>query len=69
VEPDDGAAQISAGEFGVAFKGFLEQAVAQAPVEPPFFFPVREHPNVQRSLDGYLEGEGRSAELIGVASA
>ena len=90
MEPDDGAGQISAGEFGVAFKGFLEQAVAQAPVEPPFFvkrltehfggmpsafpvvsqdFPLREHPNVQRSLDGYLESEGRTAELIGVASA
>jgi hypothetical protein len=28
---------ISAGEFGAAFKGFLEQAAAQAPVEEPFF--------------------------------
>src|SRR6266566_1073600 len=28
---------ISAGEFGVAFKGFLEQAAAHAPVEEPFF--------------------------------
>ena len=37
MEPDDGAGQISAGEFGAAFKGFLEQAVAQAPVEQPFF--------------------------------
>ena len=78
MEPDDGAGQISAGEFGVAFKGFLEQAAAQAPVEPPFFvqrltehfgsepgafpvvlqdFPLRDHPNVQRALDGYLEGD------------
>ncbi len=90
MEPDDGAGQISAGEFGVAFKGFLEQAAAQAPVEPPFFvqrltehfgsepgafpvvlqdFPLRDHPNVQRAFDGYLEGDGRKAELIGVASA
>ncbi len=28
---------ISAGEFGAAFKGFLEQAAAQAPVDDPFF--------------------------------
>ena len=90
MEPDDGAGQISAGDFGVAFKGFLEQAAAQAPVEPPFFvqrltdhfggdpggfpvvsqdFPVRDHPNVQQALDGYLEGGGRKVELIGVASA
>ena len=29
--------QLSAGDFGVAFKGFLEQSVAQAPVQEPFF--------------------------------
>lgn len=28
---------ISAGDFGAAFKGFLEQSVAQAPVQEPFF--------------------------------
>ena len=28
---------LSAGDFGVAFKGFLEQAVAEAPVPEPFF--------------------------------
>jgi hypothetical protein len=90
VERDDRAGGITAGEFGAAFKGFLEQAAAQAPIEDPFFvrrlselfgrepnafpvvsqeFPVRDHPNVQRSLDGYLEREGRHAEFIGVASA
>ena len=33
----DEKGSISAGEFGTAFKGFLEQAAAQAPVEEPFF--------------------------------
>lgn len=28
---------LSAGDFGVAFKGFLEQSVAQAPTAEPFF--------------------------------
>src|SRR4051812_8935538 len=37
VERDDGAGGITAGEFGAAFKGFLEQAAAQAPIEDPFF--------------------------------
>lgn len=31
------AENLSVGEFGVAFKGFLEQAVAQAPAPEPFF--------------------------------
>ncbi len=29
--------QLSAAQFGLAFKGFLEQAVAQAPAPEPFF--------------------------------
>jgi AAA+ superfamily predicted ATPase len=81
---------MSAGDFGAAFKGFLEQTAAQAPVEDPFFvgklrelfggdpfgfpvigqeFPVRDHPNLQRAIDGFLEGPGRSAEFIGVSTA
>ena len=36
--------QISAGEFGAAFKGFLEQAVSQAPApEPVFLGRLRDH--------------------------
>lgn len=31
------AENLSVGEFGVAFKGFLEHAVAQAPAPEPFF--------------------------------
>jgi hypothetical protein len=35
---------LSAREFGTAFKGFLEQAVSDAPVEaPPFLALIREH--------------------------
>ncbi len=79
---------ISAGEFAAGFKGFLEQAAAQAPFEPPFFarrftelfgtdpggFPVvmqefqqRDHPNLQRALEGYLDG--RRSDLMGVSTS
>jgi hypothetical protein len=89
VEGNGEPGPISAGEFGAAFKGFLEQAAAQAPLEDPYFvgrlkelfgrepygFPVvshdfqlRDHPNLQRSLDAYLERDGRSAELVGVTT-
>jgi len=35
---------LSPGEFGAAFKGFLEQAVSQAPVpEPVFLRRIRDH--------------------------
>lgn len=35
---------LSPGDFGVAFKGFLEQAVSQAPPEEPFFLAtLRQH--------------------------
>ena len=57
MEPDDGAGQISAGEFGVAFKGFLEQAAAQAPVEPSFFV-LFEGGELTRSLLGGHVSQG-----------
>jgi hypothetical protein len=90
MEGDGNGSPISAGDFGVAFKGFLEQAAAQTPLDDPYFvrrlkelfgddprgfpvvsqdFPVRDHPNVQRALDGYLEKDGRQAEFVGVATS
>ena len=80
---------MSAGEFGAAFKGFLERTVATAPAAEPEFaarlrahfgsdptalpivaerFQPSEHPNLQASLDAWLQGTGRSAEAIGVTS-
>src|SRR5262245_17295940 len=77
---------LSARDFGAAFKGFLEQAATGVPVEEPVFaqrvrahlgtdpaaleivnrkFDALDRPNVQVALDAYLEGEGRSAEILG----
>jgi hypothetical protein len=80
---------ISAGDFGAAFKGFLERTVAAAPEEEPVFaarlrahfatdpalLPIvaehlepSEHPNLQASLDAWLQQPGRSSEAMGVTS-
>jgi hypothetical protein len=80
---------LSARDFGAAFKGFLEQAVTDAPPEEPVFVRrLREHlgvdpgglpivgqdfdstdrPNIQVSLDAFIEPETREAELIGFVS-
>src|SRR5262249_52592648 len=48
--------QISVGEFGVAFKGFLEQAAAQAPVDEPFFV---------RRLNEHFGGEAHTLPVVG----
>src|SRR5262245_673972 len=84
---DDG--QLSAREFGAAFKGFLEQAATGVPAEESVFarrlrehlgvdpselevvtqtFDVADRPNLQVALDAYLEAEGRSAEVVGIAA-
>ena len=52
---------ISIGEFGVAFKGFLEQAAAQAPLEEPFFVRrLNEHFGTQaQTLPVVAQPDGR----------
>lgn len=53
MEPEGG--QISVAEFGVAFKGFLDQAAAQARVDEPFFV---------RRLNEHFAGEAHTLPVV-----
>jgi hypothetical protein len=81
--------ELSADQFGIIFKQFIDAVIAQAsaagrgrlfdrvrehlsaePARLPVVaeeYDTFEHPNVQVALDAYLAGDGRTADLVGVA--